>query len=370
MVIDATKKHREVFAYGLLGVAALYLISALSLLFKSGSDLGGAGFADKASLFGHVFTHSILVISLFAAVALVTGFGENSRNARTVVLAALGLGAVALVFGLICWLAAFGAESNGLSVFNGVVGAGKVVAVFLGLAQLMFLGLVTFFAFTAFQTFPKPVRAQHQQWGQQPGWGQPAGYDQAHSPPQQGWAQQPAGYDQAPPAGWRQQAGWGQEQGPPHAGYDQAQAAQPQGWVQPAGQPQPGYDQAQQSWGQQPGQQGQPAGWGQSSPTAGSWGEQAQSAPGGDGPQGQPASSWEQLSTPVTEGESTSGDETQVWSSTAESAPGLASEPAEQWDARGDDDLDQGDSRSGADAGDPDEDAPPPQQGWWQQPGS
>ncbi len=361
MVIEATKRHREMFAFGLLGVAALYFLSALSLLFKSGDDLGGAGFADKASLFGYVFTHPVLVIALFGAVALVTGFGENSKNARSVVLTALGLGALALVFGVICWLAAFGAESAGLSVFNGVVGAGKVVGVFLGLAQLGFLGLATFYAFTAFQTFPKPVRAQQQQWGQQPpGWGQPGGYDQAQGAQQQGWGQQPAGYDQAPPAGWGQQSGWSQQaQQAQQGGYDQAQ----QSWGQPQGQS-GGYDQAQQSWGQPPGQQGQPPAqpaqpstWGQAdasagswgTPAAASWGEQAQPE---DPPQGQPASSWEELSTPVTTNEPSSDDETQVWHSGD-------SEPAGPGD-----EVEPGGTDAEAD------DPRPSQQGWWQQPGS
>ena len=90
MVSDATKKYREIFAYGLLGVAALYFISGLSLLFKSGDDLGDAGFADKSALFGYIFSHPLLVISLFGAVALATAWEDNSKNAKTIVLIALG----------------------------------------------------------------------------------------------------------------------------------------------------------------------------------------------------------------------------------------------------------------------------------------
>ena len=82
MVSDATKKYREIFAYGLLGVAALYFISGLSLLFKSGDDLGGAGFADKSALFGYIFTHPLLVISLFGAVALATAWRTTARTPR------------------------------------------------------------------------------------------------------------------------------------------------------------------------------------------------------------------------------------------------------------------------------------------------
>src|SRR5207342_2281443 len=85
VVSDATKKYREIFAYGLLGIAALYFISGLSLLFKSGDDLGGATFSDKAALFGYLFSSPLLVLSLFGAVLLVTAWGENSKNAKAVV---------------------------------------------------------------------------------------------------------------------------------------------------------------------------------------------------------------------------------------------------------------------------------------------
>ena len=156
MVSDATKKYREIFAYGLLGVAALYFIGGLSLLFKSGDDLGGAGFADKSALFGYVFTHPLLVISLFGAVALATAWEDNSKNAKTIVLVALGIGALSLLLALICWLAAFGADTEtGSFVFNGVFGAGKVVGIFLGLAQLGLLGLVEFYAIDRLPDLPE-----------------------------------------------------------------------------------------------------------------------------------------------------------------------------------------------------------------------
>jgi hypothetical protein len=367
VVSDATKKHREIFAYGLLGVAALYFISGLSLLFKSGDDLGGAGFTDKAALFGYLFTHPMLVIALFGAVALVTGWGENSKNAKTVVMVALGIAGVSLLFGVICWLSAFGADTGNFGValaFNGVLGAGKVVGIFLGLAQLGFLGLVAFYSFTVFQTFPKPQRATQQQqqqgWGQQPqaGWGQQQGYDQGAS--QQGWGQQ--GYDQA--AG-QQQQGWGQQ------GYDQG--ASQQGWGQ-----QQGYDQAagqqQQGWGQQQGyDQGYEQGgsqWGAASTGANpGWGDQG-AAPAEQ--QGQPASSWGQPeqspsgwgsspSTPSSEPPASAtpaSEETQIWAGqpeagTSEPTPGQPTDPNATGEPSDDDER---------------KDENPPQQGWWQQP--
>ncbi len=365
MVSDATKKYREIFAYGLLGVAALYFISGLSLLFKSGDDLGDAGFADKSALFGYIFSHPLLVISLFGAVALATAWEDNSKNAKTIVLIALGIGALSLLFALICWLSAFGADTGtGGFIFNGVTGAGKVVAIFLGLAQLGLLGLVEFYAFTVYQTFPKPVPAQHQQgqWGQQQagwgqaqqGWGQQqGGYDQGQA--QQGWGQQQGGYDQG-----QAQQGWGQQQG----GYDQGQAQQ--GW----GQQQGGYDQNASQWGaastgaapawgdqssSQAEQQGQPAAsWGQSDPSttgqSAGWGDQSAAAPETPSGWGSPGS------TPATPAH----EETQVWGgqtegrTTPEATPGETAQP--------------GEAGSSSEEERKDDDNPPPQQGWWQQP--
>src|SRR5680860_684050 len=108
VVTEATKKSREIFAYALLGVVALYLISGLSLLFKSEEDFRGAAFADRAAVVGYLFSHPIVVFSLVAAVALVVAFGAASKNAKIVVLVALGLGAVAFLFALISWFASFG----------------------------------------------------------------------------------------------------------------------------------------------------------------------------------------------------------------------------------------------------------------------
>ncbi|MBA2697996.1 MAG: hypothetical protein H0U61_04385, partial [Nocardioidaceae bacterium] len=232
MVTDATKKFREIFAYALLGVAALYFISALSLLFKSEDDFGGAGFADRAATVGYLFAHPILVLSLTAAVALVAGFGEASKNAKVVVMAALGLGALSLLFGLISWFSGFTADSaGGLEAFNGVFGAGKVVGIFLGLAQLLFLGLVVFFAVTVLRALPKSSPSS--QWSQQD-----QGYAQQGG---QGWGQQDQGYAQQGGQGWGQQdQGYAQQGG-------QGYAQQDQGYAQQGGQ---GYAQQDQGYAQ------------------------------------------------------------------------------------------------------------------------
>ncbi len=362
MVTDTTRKHREIFAYGLLGVAGLYVISGLALLFKSGDDLRGASFSDKAALFGYLFSNPLLLVSLVGAVILVTAWGEKSPNAKTVVTAALGIAGLAFLLGLICWLAAFGSDQgNGISFFNGVFFAGKVVGIFLGIAQLGLLGLVAFYAFSVFQTFPKAAPAQQPAgWGQQQGqWGQQGYYDQG----QQGQQGQPG-----------QQAQWGQPQG----SYDQGQQGQAWGQQGQAWGQQGSYDQGQQGsydQGQQQAQAwgtGTPGGWGDQSAAqaeqqgqpAATWGQPDQ--PSGWTQGDQPQQSWD---APATEPEAQqspeqpyaapshsaapAADETQVWSGQPEATdPSDGATPA----SRPDDEPTDGD------------DSPPPQQGWWQQP--
>jgi hypothetical protein len=284
VLTDVVKKLRDVFAFALLGVAALYLISGLSLLFKSESDAGGP-FSARAGWFGYVFAHPILVVSLVAAVLLVVGFGEVSRSAKVVVLLALGLGALSLLFAVICWVTSFAADDHSGfgALFGGVLGAGKIVGVFLGIAQLAFLVLAVLFIGAVFLKFPRTARATSPQWGPQQGYGpqQPYPPGSAYGPygqpgygqEQQGWA--PGGYPGAPGAAaagapqYPEQQGWGQ---PPA---DQA------GWAQPAAGQAPGWGPpAQQPWGAPPAEQ---PSWGSSS------GDQQEWAPPPDQPEwGQP----------------------------------------------------------------------------------
>jgi hypothetical protein len=243
VVVDVVKKLRDVLACALLAVATLYLIGGLSLLFKSERDFGGAGlpFSTRAGAFGYLFSHPILVLSLLAAVILAAGFGEASRYAKIVVLAALGIGSLSLLFAVICWLTAFGANDGLVSpLFGGVVGAGKVVGSILGIAQLGVLALAMLFIFAVFQRLPKTGRSRRQQsWGEHQGYGGPQqGYGQGYAPP--GYA--PQGYDQ--------QQGYGQP-GYGAQGYGQPGYAQ-QGYG--AGYGEPGYGQpayGQPAYGQQ-----------------------------------------------------------------------------------------------------------------------
>jgi hypothetical protein len=274
VLIDTTKKYRDVFAFGLLAVAALYLIGGLSMLFKSADQLNGASFSTRASAYGYLFDHPLLIVALVGAIALAVGFGEPSHSSRTVTLAALALGAVSLLFAVVSWLAAFGAD-GGFGYAAGIAGAGTVVGAILGLASLLFLALTTWYAYTAYQGLPRPVQAASQ-WGAQGGWAQQQG----------GWGQPQGGYGQPAQPGWGQQQGYGQ----PQPGWPQ-----PQGW----GQPQPGYPAAgQPEWGPAGpgGAPGGSPGWG-----SGSWEDpgraqgQPQQAPSPSAQwQGQPAAAWDQ----------------------------------------------------------------------------
>lgn len=294
MVTESLKKSRDILAYGLLAVAALYLISALSLLFKSEDDVG-LDFSGKAAVFGHLFAHPLLVFSLIAALALAVGLGGASKNARTVALIALGIAGVALLLRLICWFSAFGADDGGgADAFGGVLGAGKIVGIFLGLADLLLLGLTAWFAYTALQSLPKTSQSTASGWGQQQGYAGQQGYGQP------AWGQQGSGYSGQP--GWGQQGqGWGAGSGSgatAAGGWGDQSQAQAEQQGQPAsawtgsehgysGSEQGGYSPAvdpqhpQPSWGQQPAQ-----GWGQqreatqqqswgapAHPTAPQWGQ-------------------------------------------------------------------------------------------------
>lgn len=327
MVTDATKKYREPMAYGLIAVAVLVLIGSLSLLFKSGDDLGGdVGFAEKAAFFGGLFESALPVLSMVAAVILVTRLGEPSANARIVVLAALGIGGVNLLFGIITFFAQFGADSS-FTIFAGVSGAGKIVGVFLGLAQLLFLTIAMGYFFTAFQSLPAPAAKAAPAWPGGPGFGQYG------APNQQPWAPPGQSYPQGGQQSWGQQG----------SSY---------GWATP-GESQP------QSWGQQApaagGQPGPAGGWA-APPTAAGWGQQpgyAAAPPAAGAPTHTGSTVW--------------GAEPQV----TDAGPAVAAEqPAEEEQPpvtpQAAEDPQEGER---PDAAGTDENDPSAGRGWWQHPG-
>lgn len=329
MVTDATRKFREPIAFGLIAVAGLWFIAGLGLLFKH----AGVGFATKAALVGGVFEAPAPVLSLVIAVLLVTRYGEPSSKARIVVLAALGIVGLDLLFGVITFLAQFGAGQS-LGVF-GINLAGKVVGTIVGVAELTLLAIAAGYLVTAFQGLPAPARAAQRQWD--------AGYG-GHSPAQQssgsplGWAQPGQGY---PPQ-------YGQPQ------YGQPQYGQPQYGQPQYGPPQP----AQPQYGQQA--------WGQPAPA---WPQQPQ---GGWGQQGQPQwsenpapepSTWVQPA-PTYGAEPTSFVDTPAdpgWGSVpdAETSAGAAEATSDAVD-------DQPTAEPGAP--EPDGDQPASDDGWWQHP--
>jgi hypothetical protein len=241
VVTQVAKQYREQIAVALLAVAVVYLGCGLGLLFKS-YDNSSIDFAAKSAADGYVFSHPVVVACIGLAVLLVAGWGEPSAHARTLVLAAVGIGALALVFALITWIAGFSSEEIG--TFAGVQGAGKIVGAFLGLAQIALLVLALFFAGIAMQALPRPVQAGRH-WGApyQPGWGPGqdwqaygdwpgSGYPgQGQHPGQQApWASPPGEWGQPP--GWQhpgQTPAWGQS-GPPDQGWQQP----PPGWQPPA----------------------------------------------------------------------------------------------------------------------------------------
>lgn len=279
MVTEATKKFRDVFAYGLLAVAALYLLSGLSLLFKSAEDSGP--FSERAALFGHVFTHPLLVLSVLGAVLLAGGFGSASRNAKTIVTAALAIAGAALLLALMCWFSGFGVDSDGgLESFGGVLGAGKIVSILLGLAQLLLLALTTFFAFTGFRSLSQSAP---QAGPTSPGWGQDTGR-QGTGPR---YGQSPGYVQGATEAGagqWPSQSAYGDSQAghgyPPPPNTPSTWTHNPQQQQQqqsfPSGvQQQGGWDAQPQAY-PQPGAYGPPwVGGGQSQ----EWGGLAEAAP-------------------------------------------------------------------------------------------
>jgi hypothetical protein len=276
-----TKKLREPIAFGLIAVAVLYLVSGVSLLFKSEDDFGGLDFAGRAAVVGHVFADPIVVVSLAGAVLLATGWREATRNARAILQAVIAIGLICFLFAVICWIA--GLSADRINAYGGVNGAGRIVGVFLGLAQIALLGLVLAYAASVLQGLPRPVRAQHQQ---------------QYGPGQQAWG--------APP-----QQQWGQPQQPSGPYYGQPQQPQQSGWQQPQQQwgqppqPNPAYGQPQQQW---------PA------PQQQAWGE----TPGTTPPAG---SGWGQQSTPQASG---------GWQQPEGSAWGQAAEPAPSaWSSQG-----------------------------------
>jgi hypothetical protein len=244
---DAVQRLREPVAWVLLASAGLQLFAGLIALFAGGGDnTGGFKFRAFNEITSGFFTQVAVAGLLALAVALVALGPVPTRQARNIVMGALGvLGGIAL-FGVVCWFAS-------LMVDSALAGGGLKLAVFLyGAGRLAVIGVTGWFVFSVYQAM-QPARPQG------PAQVPPGGY---------------AGYQQGQPAFGQPQQQYEQQYGQqpyPQQGYQQQpyQAAAPE--AQPAAQPgyeqqQPGYEQqqygqqqygGQEQYGQQ--QYGQPA---------------------------------------------------------------------------------------------------------------
>ena len=247
VVTEATKKIREIVAFGLLGVVAVLVVNYFALLFKSEpGPLGKATFSTMSALEQSRFVNPVLVGLVVLAVVLVTHLGDLTKAARNITIAALALLGVMVLLGVITWIAALTAKNIDFFV-GGALGQGKVTGSIVQLAYLTLAGLAGFFTFTVLAALPAPVRTSA---AQPAGW---SGYDpNQYAPGQAPGAVPPTWAGQQPP-------GPGQSWAPPAEQQQWAQpAAQPQ-WGQPGEQPQWAQPAAQPPWGQ-PGEQPQ---WGQ-----------------------------------------------------------------------------------------------------------
>jgi hypothetical protein len=265
MVTDVVKRLRDVFAFALLGVAALYLLSALVLIFKSSQI--GEPFSYRAGLYEYLFTVPILLLSLVGAVLLAAAFGEPSRRARVVVLAALAIGGLALLFGLICWVTSLG--SDGLRAGPGFgIAQVKFASLALALAKLGLLALIMLFAYSVFSRLPRTAHGSQQPRRPQAGYG-PQQYPgtQPYAPygqPGQGYAPPPPGHP-----GWAPQPEQ-QWAPPPEQGWPPPPPAQP-AWGTPTEQQHWGSPPVQQEWAAPAGPG--PQAWGQPTAEQPGWGE-------------------------------------------------------------------------------------------------
>ncbi len=275
MNTEALQRLREPAAFALLGAVGLQLLAGLINLFSYGGfTLNAYGEAAGYGLFANL---NLALISV-GVVLLVTRGASPTPQARTVVMAALGLVGAALVLGLISLLAGLVAEGMG--------GAAKAAMFFWGVSKLVLGGAAGYFVFLNFQAMQPPRPAAMPGTGgqvygaQQYGAPDPYGQQQGQGQPQYGQQYpQEGGYPQygqpAAPSQQPQQYGapdpYGQQQGQQPGQQGQGQPGQPQ-----YGQPQ--YGQPDSGYGQQP-QYGQP----QQQPDHGQWtrqfGEEQSSPP-------------------------------------------------------------------------------------------
>lgn len=261
---EAVQRLREPAAWVLLAAAGVQLLAGLIDLFAGGGDNGG-GFKYRAyyEITGGFFAQVSTLALVALAIALVALGPVPTKQARTIVMGALGVVGGIGLFTVVCWLSSLLVESE-------IAGGGAKLATFLyGASILAVTGITGWFAFAVFQALQPAAPAQpgyygqpQQQFGQpQPGqqFGQQPQFEQqgyGQQQPQPGYGQQP--YGQPGAEGQPYQPGAeGQQFGQPQQQPQQygQQPQQPYGQQQDYQQPQPGQQygqQPQQGYGQQP----------------------------------------------------------------------------------------------------------------------
>jgi hypothetical protein len=259
VVIDATKKYRETFAFVVLGVVGVIVLTHFVSMLSTSGARENLSFATRARVEQSTFVDPVLVILVIAAVVVTTHLGEPAKRARVVVILGLGILAGMAVLGLISWIAGLSSDALGFA-------QGKVTGSFIQLSLLVLVGLGGYFTFLTLNALPASPRRQP---FHQPEWG--GGYDPnqgpmqgqygagQYGPGQYGAGQYGAGQYGGSQYGPEQPAPYGQ--GAPASAWTGQQWAQPEReWPQQEQQWQP----AQQPWTQPeqqvppPGQQGAP----------------------------------------------------------------------------------------------------------------
>jgi len=243
VVKEEAQRAREPAAWVLLGAMAASIVVGIWILATTGSGAGfGAspGLADRAALAASYFVIVYVTALPVVAVMLACLAGEKLERARLITLAAVMLQAVALLLGVICWLASLGASSvvtGGGTAQEFLVSAGHVAV---AAAGLLFSVLA--------------LRARELQAAPGPSAGREAGTFAQQAAGSAAPAQSSAGY---PAYGTGQHGGAPQAAQPGQQAYPQQAYGQPPYGQQPYGQQ--GYQQRQGQYGQQP----YPPGYGQ-----------------------------------------------------------------------------------------------------------
>lgn len=257
---DAIKKLREPAALAAVVFVGLSLLGLLiSLLFPPSVDgVTESTFSERSFSESTQFLSAVFAAALAFAVYLANHAGTAAvAKAKLVTLIALIEAAVALVFGVVTLLAAFGVSDEGSSTFsNLLVGLG-------GLATIAIAGWYTWLTWQ--QHAAQPAQPQQPGWtggyntqqpGQYPGQPQQGQYPGQPQAPQYPGQQQP-GQQSPPPGGF----GWTPQQ---QVASTQVNATQPVDRTQllpPVPSAPPGFAASPQPWnpaGPGPAQPGQP----------------------------------------------------------------------------------------------------------------